>query len=249
MYVYHNTVLQPLPTGSGTFPLGCEGAFIAEGKSLYNTISRNNILTNYNMDSYTIRDNPENETNCGRNDFDFDLYTGRIKETCPDVVYESNGIALTSNDQIIFNPNEKYALTPGSPGFDAGILIANFNDGFIGSAPDMGAVESKIDTQATIHNNERNSKGFKLYPNFPNPFRSSTRLVFYLEEEADVQLSIFDARGRRVVDLIDRRLNQYYSSADWDGRSSKKHLCPSGVYIARLTVDGQIKSKKLLLLR
>jgi len=35
-----------------------------------------------------------------------------------------------------------FSLDPGSPGFDAGEVIPNFNDGFAGQAPDIGAFEA-----------------------------------------------------------------------------------------------------------
>ncbi len=248
-YIYHNTLLQPLAPVAGKLPLGCEGAFIAEGKSLYNAVSRNNILTNYNLDSYTIRDNPENEVNCGRNDFDFDLYTGRIKETCPDVIYEQNGLHLSSNDDIIFCSYEDYALRPGTPGHDAGILLPNFNDNFFGAAPDMGAVESKIDSHVDIHNGSANPQGLKLYPNSPNPFNAQTRLLFFLPEEANIRVDIFDSRGRLARNLFSGEKNSGYHSMVWDGLSKFHRACPSGVYVARLSVDGKSDSKKILLIR
>jgi hypothetical protein len=35
-----------------------------------------------------------------------------------------------------------YQLAPNSPGYDRGARIPNFNDGFTGAAPDMGAHEA-----------------------------------------------------------------------------------------------------------
>ena len=35
-----------------------------------------------------------------------------------------------------------YQLAPNSPGYDAGLVIPNFNDGFTGAGPDMGAHEA-----------------------------------------------------------------------------------------------------------
>jgi len=35
-----------------------------------------------------------------------------------------------------------FALAPKSPGFDAGAIIPNFNDGFVGPGPDIGAPEA-----------------------------------------------------------------------------------------------------------
>lgn len=35
-----------------------------------------------------------------------------------------------------------FALSPGSRGFDAGVALPNFNDGFAGAGPDIGAQEA-----------------------------------------------------------------------------------------------------------
>ncbi len=35
-----------------------------------------------------------------------------------------------------------FSLADDSPGFDAGVVIPNFNDGFRGRAPDIGAFEA-----------------------------------------------------------------------------------------------------------
>ncbi|MBN1466668.1 right-handed parallel beta-helix repeat-containing protein [candidate division KSB1 bacterium] len=249
IYAYHNTIVQPL--GTGRLPLGCEGAFIAEGKSLYNAVSRNNIFTNSKLDSYTFRDNPQDDAHCGRNDFDYDLYTGRIKETCPNVMYEKNGIALTSNDQIVFNPADPagpYALMPGSPGHDAGVLLPNFNDVFTGAAPDMGAVESEIDT-AVEGCDGHASLPARLYQNSPNPFNTQTKILFLLNAEADVCLTLYDICGRRIRELTKGRLGSGHHVVVWDGENQQGEPAPSGLYVCQLALDGYGESRKLVLIR
>ena len=37
---------------------------------------------------------------------------------------------------------EGYYLQPGTPGYDAGMLLPNFNDNYKGAAPDVGAYEN-----------------------------------------------------------------------------------------------------------
>ncbi len=162
-YVFHNTVLQPRHSKDKTYPLswtsriigmlyslayrlgiigkiyplGSSGGIIASGGSLYEVISRNNILTNYKNWHSTFKDNTDSCTN----DFDFDLYTGKIGNNCSSRPHQTNGI----NGQPRFNPNNgsgEYALMPGSAGFDAGVIIPNFNDNYDGNGPDMGAFEA-----------------------------------------------------------------------------------------------------------
>lgn len=251
MYIYHNTILQP-ESADGLFPLGCEGALVAEGKSLYNVVTRNNIFTNYKADSYTFRDNPESETDCGRNDFDYDLYTGRIKETCPEVIYQQHGIHLDFNEEIVYDtaePGGDPAPAPGSPGHDAGKVLPNFNDGFYGVGPDMGAVESKLDTQASKLYDKFMPVSLKLLKNYPNPFNTSTHFVFQTSQWGVVGADIVDANGR-AVRRISTEAHPGRNLFAWDGRDGGGRAVSSGVYFCRLRAgDAFSKVRKVVLLR
>jgi hypothetical protein len=61
---------------------------------------------------------------------------------------EINGInatpAYASGNGWTSEGNGAYALAAGTPGFDGGVRIPNFNDAYNGSAPDVGAAEAGI---------------------------------------------------------------------------------------------------------
>ncbi len=246
MYVYHNTILQP-NSPNGSLPLGCEGALVAEGRFLYNAVTRNNIFTNYDTDKYTFRDNPEDYSQCGRNDFDWDLYTGQIKETCETENYQEHGIHLLSNDEIIYNPDDPagpYALMPDTPGHDAGVLLPNFNDYFNGQAPDMGAVESKIDSPNTAPGQGGRALTFKLYQNYPNPFNASTRILYYIPRQVHVNLEIYNVRGERVAVLVDEQQPAGGYATRWFAAEFA-----SGLYFAQMTAGNFRSIQKMILVR
>jgi hypothetical protein len=146
-YVFHNTILQPQPAPGATYFLGSGGGIIGSGGDLYELISRNNIFMNYKQ-ATTYRDNVDSCTN----DWDFDLYSGRLKNDCPSRPHLSQGIQLGAGELPMYDPGNipfdrltglgEFALLPGAPGYDAGERIPNFNDGFKGTAPDMGAFEA-----------------------------------------------------------------------------------------------------------
>jgi len=128
-YIFHNTILQPPYPDHGS-----SGGVNADDANLTNTSTRNNILHISNDREYSISDPDQNPTN----DFDYDLYNGNIN-AYPGA--EPNGI----NGVPIYDPSNgdgEFALDSFSPGYDAGVVIPNFNDNYNGAAPDIGAYEA-----------------------------------------------------------------------------------------------------------
>ncbi|MFC1552960.1 metallophosphoesterase [Candidatus Latescibacterota bacterium] len=90
---------------------------------------------------------------------------------------------------------------------------------------------------------------FQLHQNYPNPFNPNTTISFYLNNIGDVDLTIYNMMGQKVRTLI----RDYYGSAGaqsvvWDGLDDNGINVGSGIYIYRLRNNGQIASKKMLLL-
>jgi hypothetical protein len=74
----------------------------------------------------------------------------------------------------------------------------------------------------------------------PNPFAAgaTTSLRFALREAADVRLEVFDAGGRRVAVLLDRKLPAGPGVAAWDGTDARGRQVGPGVYFYRLSALG-----------
>ena len=133
IYVFHNTTLQPAQPQGVEYPLGCSIG-LGWGGPMLNTTSRNNILHVYKSWHGSINDKKKDPLG----NYDYDLYNGKIGAA---EGAESHGI----HADPIYDPGNgkgEFALDPSSPGYDAGMVLPNFNDGYTGSAPDMGAHES-----------------------------------------------------------------------------------------------------------
>jgi YVTN family beta-propeller protein len=80
----------------------------------------------------------------------------------------------------------------------------------------------------------------------PNPFRSggTTSLRFTLARAADVRLEVYDAAGRRVAVVLDRRLPAGPGAAAWDGADESGRQVGPGVYFYRLSALGERISTK-----
>ena len=127
MYIFHNTLFRSddwLPTGG-----------LGGNRIVKHTVSRNNLLHVRSPRDYSVSANRRNADN----DFDFDLYNGRIS-----VGQEAHGV----RGEPVYSPDAgfdqatrtgHFQLVPNSPGVAAGQAIPNFSVGFTGGAPDIGA--------------------------------------------------------------------------------------------------------------
>ncbi|OQX88643.1 hypothetical protein B6D60_01605 [candidate division KSB1 bacterium 4484_87] len=83
-----------------------------------------------------------------------------------------------------------------------------------------------------------------LGQNYPNPFNPTTTIPFSLQKSGNVELKVYDILGREVMTLIDRRMQPGYHKVTFDGNG-----LASGVYHYRLKFDGQVYTKRMLLLK
>jgi subtilase family protein len=98
--------------------------------------------------------------------------------------------------------------------------------------------------------------GAVLYPNRPNPVRSSTLIPFAISGSASsgparVTLRIFDATGGLVRTLIENEAEALPVArlANWDGKNQNGRRVSSGIYYYRLTVAGRDLSRRMVVLR
>jgi hypothetical protein len=129
IYIFHNTLLQRDGENEGVYA----GLSDLSGR-MSNVTSRNNILHVNHDHRPSIADSKRNPNN----DFDYDLYNGRINVLPGQEPNGVHGLPVYSTAA----GEGTWALDPSSPGFDAGVVLPNFNDGFSGAAPDMGAQEA-----------------------------------------------------------------------------------------------------------
>jgi hypothetical protein len=94
------------------------------------------------------------------------------------------------------------------------------------------------------HHTPEFSTSITLYPNFPNPFNSSTIFTFSIPIGVKITLKVFDVLGREIAMLADEKINPGTYSIGW----TPKEL-PSGVYFYRLQAGKFTDMKMMLLIR
>ncbi len=134
IYVLHNTVLQPVDPTNPNRTLGAVVG-MGWGGPMTNVTSRNNILQ-------VTRQSIADRARCPLKDFDYDLFSAPIMAADSQENHGIQGRPVFAPGLVLTNGRGLFTLAPGSPGFDAGAVIPNFNDDFAGRAPDLGAHEA-----------------------------------------------------------------------------------------------------------
>jgi hypothetical protein len=86
---------------------------------------------------------------------------------------------------------------------------------------------------------------YALEQNYPNPFNPSTVIEFSLPEDvANVKLSIYDALGGKVAELVNTSLPAGRYSYTWNAQDVS-----TGMYICELRSDKYVAIRKMLLIK
>ncbi|MFZ4619576.1 MAG: T9SS type A sorting domain-containing protein [Bacteroidota bacterium] len=93
-------------------------------------------------------------------------------------------------------------------------------------------------------NDPRLPKEFILSQNYPNPFNPGTKIEFSLPQSVSVTLTVYDALGREVEQLVNSRMEAGEHFVDWNASQF-----PSGVYYYRLTAGNVVQTKKMILVK
>ncbi|MHB9027916.1 MAG: T9SS type A sorting domain-containing protein [Candidatus Latescibacterota bacterium] len=90
---------------------------------------------------------------------------------------------------------------------------------------------------------------FALVRNFPNPFNTSTTIRYSLDGSGLAELEIFSTPGQKVRTLFSENRAPGIYNTIWDGKNDQGSPVSSGVYIARLKMNGQVESRRMTLVK
>ena len=110
----------------------------------------------------------------------------------------------------------------------------------------VGIYEDKKQSEGQNTKPER----FSLRQNYPNPFNSSTTIQFMIQNDAFIQLYIYNILGQKIKVLSSQKLSAGSYSVKWDGLNTNGHTVSNGVYFYKLIVDDHFQiNRKLILLK
>jgi endoglucanase len=96
-------------------------------------------------------------------------------------------------------------------------------------------------------NNELASVDHSSLQLMPNPMRGSTTISYFLSESSPVRISIYNMKGQRIKDLVQKSLPEGTHSLQWFGDDNNGEMLPGGIYICRLSTDKYQEYCKLII--
>lgn len=165
----------------------------------------------------------------GIGDFDFEVYGQHLH--IPGIVVD---VSSPRAPQIIC----RYSSPGGSITTDGKNIFGAGRGG-------VHVWRNDLTTEVTENNSEIfRPDDFTLLPNFPNPFKTTTEITFFLQKDALVNLEIFNVLGQRVWRLSNEMHERGKYVMLFDGGG-----LPNGIYFGRLQVERNIRQIKMLLVR
>ena len=133
--------------------------------------------------------------------------------------------------------NGPYSVTVSSD--NKNVYLASRNDDAV------AVFERDLTTGIDEEKKSGITEKFQLYQNYPNPFNPKTVISYQLPVISEVELSIYNTLGQRVVTLVSKKQSAGHYTVEWDATGIS-----SGVYFYRIeTRNGFIQTKKLIFLK
>lgn len=155
-----------------------------------------------------------------------------------------------------------------NPPDNAQLMDTNINIASFGVDKDyelyICAFDSRIyrfrPTTTAVDDSGNIPKSSQLVQNYPNPFGNdalsraqgnpATTVEYSLTQNSPVELVIYNIQGQLVRTLVSSEQTAGRKIVRWDGRDEAGQTLPSGTYLYRLKIGGQlIATKRLLLLK
>ncbi len=90
---------------------------------------------------------------------------------------------------------------------------------------------------------------YVLYQNYPNPFNPVTTVKYDIPEASDVEITIYNILGQKVITLLNEKTQPGRYKIKWNGINASGIKVSSGLYIIRLKADNRFYARKMILMK
>ena len=172
-----------------------------------------------------------------------------IDITFDDVVNEAMQIhkidATTDEIAIALIDNIEFTETP------TGTMLINKTDGTTYEIEIAQIINISFNEITSIEETTEliNTIPIRFLENFPNPFNPNTMICFELNEPGFTKIEIYNIRGEKINTILKTVLQTGLHNFEWKGTDEAGYNSSSGVYFYKISVNGQHKTNKMLLLK
>lgn len=114
--------------------------------------------------------------------------------------------------------------------------------------PGMGPLQVRLGASTHINEGGAQPQGYRLEPNYPNPFNPTTTIRYAIGAPARVRLKVYNSLGQHVRTLLDGHQDAGAGAVTWDGRDRSNRPMGSGAYIYELVAGDFAQQRPMLLL-
>ncbi len=108
---------------------------------------------------------------------------------------------------------------------------------------------ARLNINTLVNNVLKRAGLYSLDQNYPNPFNPETSIQYELQKASRVELTIYNALGEEIVNLVDREQNAGSHRVVWGGRDINGNIVGSGVYFYQLQTEHFSAMRKMILVR
>lgn len=165
----------------------------------------------------------------------------------PEIIYYGNefGVYVSLDDGATW---QEYNNGFGDGVFAMDLKISRSNNKLRVATHGNGVYERPLIIPESVPQNEQVNIALFNLKNSPNPFTNHTNISFCIDKAGHVKLAVYAISGKQIKTFIDRQMNAGEYTYIWDGRNMYNLKMPPGVYIARLSLNGNSNSIKMQLL-
>ena len=169
-------------------------------------------------------------------DFTFE-YSQKEDGSVRGLMFSMNGSKLNATDvssliAFDFKPVENFT----------GVSAVDFSNVII--AGENGSKLETIAVSMNVNANDLLPVKTALNASYPNPFNPSTTINYDLSSESLVNISVYDALGRLVTELVNNVQPTGANNVSWNAADQA-----SGAYFVRMTAGSYTSTQKLMLVK
>ena len=88
-----------------------------------------------------------------------------------------------------------------------------------------------------------------LHANYPNPFKTSTKISFSIKGNEHVEIILYNLKGEKVLTLCNKDFDAGKHELAWNGVDMSGHHVSPGIYFYRINAGDFVSTQKMILMK